>query len=85
MLSPEIADLVENLVVVDSRGWNARNSFGLYHRHFRVIMIVNGPIRMMVVMVVEVMRNGGCCVADRAYWSAILPVLAMMMMAGDIS
>ncbi len=85
MLSPETADIVKNLVIVDSRGWNARSSFGLYHGHFRVIMVVNGPIRMMVVMVVVVMRNGGCCVADRAYWSAILSVLAVMMMAGEIS
>ena len=85
MLSPEIADLVENLVVIDSRGWNARSSFGLYHGHFRVIMVVNSPIRMMVVMVVVVVRSGGCCVADRAYWSPFLSVLAVMMMAGVIS
>ena len=57
MLSREVADLVKYLIIVDSRGWYAESSFLLYCGHFRVVVVVDGSIRMMVVMMVMVMRN----------------------------
>ena len=60
MLSREVADLVEYFIVFDSRGGHARSSLMLYNGHFRVVVVVDGSIRMMVVMVVMVMRNWGC-------------------------
>ena len=85
MLSREIADLVEYLIIVDGCGWNARSSLVLYRGHFRGVVVVDAPIRMMVVMVVMMMRTGGCCGAGRTYWSANLSVLAVMMMARMVS
>lgn len=85
MLSWEVADLFEYLVIVDSRGWYARSSLVLYRDSFRVIVVVDCSIRMMVVMMVMMMRNGGWCITGHAYWRAILSILAVMMVAGCIS
>ena len=60
MLSREVADLVEYFIIFDSRGGHSRSSLMLYSGHFRVVVVVDGSIRMMVVMVVMVMRNWGC-------------------------
>lgn len=59
MLSWEVADLFEYSIVVYSRRWNTRSSLILYRRHFRVIVVVDGSIRMMVVVMVMMMRNRG--------------------------
>lgn len=57
----------------------------LYRRHFRVIVVVDGTVRMMVVVVMMMMRNRSGCVAGQAYWGIILSFLAMVMMAARVS
>ena len=85
MLPWEIANLLEYLIIVNSCGCHARSSLVLYCRHFRVIVVVDGSIRMVMVMVVMVVRNGVCCVAGHACWRAVLSIFAVMMMAGRVS
>lgn len=85
MLSREVSDLVEYFIIVYDSGWYARSSLVLCCGHFRMVVVMDGTIRMMMVMMVMVMRNGGCCVAGHAYWGAILSFLAMVMMTEKIS
>ena len=56
-----------------------------YCRHFRVTVIVDGSIGMVMMMMVMVMRNRVRCIAGHAYWRTILPLLTVMVMAGYVS
>lgn len=85
MLSREVADLVKYLIIICCRGWHVGNSLGGYGVHFRVSVVMDGSIRMMVVVMVVMMGDGICRVASHACRRTILPVLAVMMMAGSVS
>ena len=85
MLSREVADLVKYLITIYYCGWHLGSSLVWYGVHFRVTVIMDGPISMMMVVVVMMMRNGIRCVAGHAYRRTILPFLAVMMMAGSVS
>lgn len=55
MLSREVANLVKYLIVVDGRRWHVRSSLMRYSGRFRVTVIVDGSISMMMVMMVMMM------------------------------
>ena len=55
MLSREVANLVKYLIVVDSRGWHVRSSLMWYSGRFRVTVVVNGSISMVMVVMVMMM------------------------------
>lgn len=85
MLSREVADVVKYLIIIYYRGWHVGSSLGGYGVHFRVTVVMDGSISMMVVVMVMMMRDGIRCVAGHAYRRTILPVLAVMMMAGNVN
>lgn len=85
MLSREVADPVKYLIIIYCRGWHVRSSLGGYGVRFRVTVVMDGSISMMVVVMVMMMGDGIRCVAGHSYRRTILPVLAVMMMAENVS
>ena len=55
MLSWEVTNLVKHLIAADSRGWHVRSSLMWYSGRFRVTVVVDGSISMVMVVMMMMM------------------------------
>ena len=55
MLSREAANLFKYLIVVNSRGWHVRSGLMWYSGRFRMTVVVDGSIGMVMVVMVMMM------------------------------
>ena len=69
MLAWEGLNAFENSVVVDDRGWYARR--GLSDRGFRMIVIGNSAIRVMMVVEMMMMGRGSILIVETMMVTAI--------------